>query len=199
MKKSMLLAAALIAASTIAAPTITAEAQTLFTPQASTPGFYVGGEGGLNWLLNSGNNQFNTGYAVGGKVGYDFVGPRVELEALYRNNQARGGVPTPFGPAPGQGQINQLSTMVNGLYDFLPGAKITPYAGAGIGLAFVDQGIMGCSMCSTQFAYQGIVGIGYNVAPHWRIDLDARYFGTTNPGTYNNNDISLMLGASYKW
>ena len=95
MKKSMLLAAAIIATSTIAAPTITAEAQTLFTPQAATPGFYVGGEGGLNWLLNNGNNQFNTGYAVGGKVGYDFVGPRLELEALYRNNTARAAIPTP--------------------------------------------------------------------------------------------------------
>ena len=195
MKKSMLLAAALTAASTVGALTSGAQAQSLFTPQPSTPGVYIGGEGGLNWLLNSGNHQFDTGYAVGGKVGYDFVGPRVELEALYRNNQGR--AQTPFGPV--SGQINQISTMVNGLYDFLPGAKITPYVGAGIGLAFADQGIIGCSMCSTQFAYQGIVGVGYNVNKNWRIDLDGRYYGTSNPGFYQNNDISLMLGASYKW
>jgi len=195
MKKSMLLAAALTAASTVGALTPGAQAQSLFTPQSATPGVYIGGEGGLNWLLNSGNHQFDTGYAVGGKVGYDFVGPRVELEALYRNNQGR--AQTPFGQV--SGQINQISTMVNGLYDFLPGAKITPYVGAGIGLAFADQGIIGCSMCSTQFAYQGIVGVGYNVDRHWRVDLDARYYGTTNPGFYQNNDISLMLGASYKF
>ena len=199
MKKSMLFATALVAVSTASAFISDAEAQTLFTPQSSSPGVYIGGEGGLNWLLNSGGNQFDTGYALGGKIGYDFVGPRVELEALYRNNQARGFGPTPFGPAPAQGQINQLATMVNGLYDFLPGAKITPYVGAGIGLAFADPGIMGCTMCSTQFAYQGIVGVGYNVAPHWRIDLDARYYGTTSNGPYSNNNMSLMLGASYKW
>ena len=195
MKKSMLFAAALIAVSSVGAFTSAAQAQSLFTPQSSTPGVYIGGEGGLNWLLNSSNHQFDTGYAVGGKVGYDFVGPRVELEALYRNNQGR--AQTSFGPV--SGQINQISTMVNGLYDFLPGAKITPYVGAGIGLAFADQGIVGCSMCSTQFAYQGIVGVGYNVDRHWRVDLDARYYGTTNPGPYTNNDISLMLGASYKF
>ncbi len=200
MKKSMLLAAAFVAASTFGTlVTEEARAQSAFTPQPATPGFYVGGEGGLNWLLNNGSNQFDTGFGVGGKVGYDFVGPRVELEALYRNNQARALVPTPFGPAPAQGQVNQISTMVNGLYDFMPGAKFTPYAGAGIGLAFADPTIMGCTMCSTQFAYQAIVGVGYNVAPHWRIDLDARYYGTTSPPTYTNNDLSLMLGVSYKW
>ena len=199
MKKSMLLAAALTAASTVGAFTSGAQAQTLFTPQPSTPGVYIGGEGGLNWLLNSGNHQFDTGYAVGGKVGYDFVGPRLEVEALYRNNGGRAFVATPFGPGVVSGQINQISTMVNGLYDFFPGAKLTPYVGAGIGLAFVDQGLRGCSMCSTQFAYQGIVGIGYNVDRHWRIDLDGRYYGTTNPGAYTNNDLSLMLGASYKF
>jgi len=193
MKKSKLFAVALLAASTVGAA---ANAQSLFTPQASNPGVYIGGEGGLNWLLNSGNHQFDTGYAVGGKIGYDFVGPRLELEAIYRNNQGR--VATPFG-ATASGQINQLATMVNGLYDFFPGAKITPYVGAGIGLAFADQGLLGCTMCSTQFAYQGIVGVGYNVDKNWRINLDGRYYGTTNPGFYQNNDISLMLGASYKW
>jgi OmpA-OmpF porin, OOP family len=194
MKKLMLVAAALVAA-----PMIGARAQTLFSPQPSSAGFYVGGEGGLNWLLNSRGDQFDTGYGVGGKVGYDFVGPRVELELLYRNNAARGGVPTPFGIAPARGQINQLSTMVNGLYDFLPGAKITPYVGAGLGIAFADPTIVGCTMCSTQFAYQGIVGVGYNVTQNWRVDLDGRYYGTTNPGTYSNDNVSVMLGLRYKW
>ena len=39
------------------------------------PGFYIGAEGGLNWLLNNNSYQMDTGWAAGGKVGYDFVGP----------------------------------------------------------------------------------------------------------------------------
>ena len=54
-------------------------------------------------------------------------------------------------------------------------------------------------MCSTQFAYQGIVGLGYNATQNLRIDLDGRYYGTTNPGQYQNNNIAVMLGVTYKF
>ena len=84
MKKSMLLATALLAGATAGAlVTRGAEAQTLFTPQPATPGFYVGGEGGLNWLLNNNNYNMDLGFAAGGFVGYDFVGPRIELEGVF--------------------------------------------------------------------------------------------------------------------
>ena len=187
----------------LALPIGAANAQSLFTPggTAAYPGFYIGAEGGLNWLLSNGSYSTDTGFAVGGKIGYDFVGPRIELEGLYRNNRGSGTVQFPngnFGFA--NGQINQVSAMANLLYDFAPGATITPYVGAGAGIAFVDPSLSaGCTMCSTQFAYQGIVGVGYNVAPGWRIDLDGRYYGTTNPGQYTNNNISVMLGLTYKF
>jgi outer membrane protein OmpA-like peptidoglycan-associated protein len=191
---------ALLGAAALAVLPFAANAQSLFTPGTPSPGFYLGGEGGLNWLLNSNNNNYNTGFAVGGKVGYDFVGPRVELEGLYRNNRGSGFVPFGTGVAYTTGQINQTTVMANVLYDFFPGATITPYVGAGAGIAFVDPSLAGgCTMCSTQFAYQGIVGVGYNVTPNWRVDLDGRYYGATNTGAYQNNNISVMLGVSYKF
>jgi len=185
----------------LALPIAAANAQSMFTPGPTYPGFYVGAEGGLNWLLNNNSYQMNTGWAAGGKVGYDFVGPRLELEGIYRQNNGTGTVAYPNGTFANQyGTINQVSVMANVLYDFLPGAVITPYVGAGAGVAFVDPSISsGCTMCSTQFAYQGIVGIGYNMAPGWRLDLDGRYYGTTNPGQYNNNNFSVMLGLTYKF
>jgi OmpA-OmpF porin, OOP family len=191
----------LVAAALIALPMTAANAQSMFTAGQSYPGLYIGGEGGLNWLLNNDSYSMNTGYAVGGKIGYDFVGPRVELEGLYRNNTGNGVVRYSNGTSAfAGGQINQVSVMANLLYDFAPGATITPYVGVGAGIAFVDPSISpGCTMCSTQFAYQGIIGIGYNMAPGWRLDLDGRYYGTTNPGQYTNNNIGVMLGLTYKF
>lgn len=91
----------------------------MFTPGTASPGFYVGGEGGLNWLLNNNGYTMDTGYAVGGKIGYDFVGPGVELERLYRNNRGSGIVRSPNGSFNYvTGQVNQISAMANVLYDF---------------------------------------------------------------------------------
>jgi opacity protein-like surface antigen len=55
------------------------------------------------------------------------------------------------------------------------GARIVPFVGAGAGMAFISDGVASCGMCSTQFAYQGTVGVGYNVNDNIRIDIDTRY------------------------
>ena len=93
MKNALLGATALLAL-----PIGAANAQSLFTAGTPAyPGFYIGAEGGLNWLLNNGSYPTDTGFAVGGKIGYDFVGPRIELEGLYRNNRAAASSPFPNG------------------------------------------------------------------------------------------------------
>jgi OmpA-OmpF porin, OOP family len=185
---------ALLAAAAIVALPVMAQAQT------AAPGFYIGAEGGLNWLLNTtilGQSVTpQTGWAAGGVVGYDFVGPRVELEGMYRNNQTYTGFP---GTAINN-QIGQLSVMANLLYDFAPSSTITPYVGAGAGIAFVDGS---SSLNSTQFAYQGIIGLGWNIDTNFRVNLDGRYYGTTNPNvngsTWSNNNFSVMLGLIIKF
>ena len=190
---------ALLAAVAIVALPAVANAQSMWGSGTSYPGVYIGAEGGLNWLLNNNSYSMNTGWAAGGKVGYDFVGPRVELEALYHSNTGSGNVLFPGGVANVNGQINQVSVMANLLYDFAPGATITPFVGAGAGIAFVDTTIQGCNMCSTQFAYQGILGLAWNVSPAFRVSVDGRYYGTTNPGAYTNNNIMTMLSVAYKF
>jgi len=192
---------ALLAAAAILALPAAANAQSSwFSPSAPAyPGIYIGAEGGLNWLLNNNSYVMDTGWAAGGKVGYDFVGPRVELEGMYHSNTGTAVVAFPTGYANVRGRIDQVSVMANLLYDFFPGATITPYVGAGAGVAFVDANIQGCSMCLAMFAYQGILGIGYNATPALRIGLEGRYYGTTNPGAYVNNNIMALLSVAYKF
>jgi outer membrane protein OmpA-like peptidoglycan-associated protein len=199
MKKSTVL----IAAAVLALPTA-AHAQEFwsswFAPSVPTwQGFYVGAQGAANWLLNNNSYQMDTGWAAGGKVGYDFVGPRVELEAMYHSNTGTAVVAFPTGFANVTGRIEQVSVMANVLYDFFPAAMVTPYIGGGLGVGFVDQNIQGCNLCSAQFAYQGMVGVAYNATPALRISVEGRYYGTTNYVAYQNNNIMALLGVTYKF
>jgi outer membrane protein OmpA-like peptidoglycan-associated protein len=171
------------------------------------PGFYIGAEGGGNWMFNTNvGTPFGTstiypaiGWAAGGMIGYDFVGPRVEIEGVYRNSQATvsGGAAT-FGATK-----DDIGVLANILYDFNAGGTIVPYIGAGAGVAFVKTSALGFSSDSTQFAYQAILGVGYNIDPMFRVNLDARYYGTTNPNFvgngYSNNNISAMLSLQVRF
>ena len=192
--------AAFVLAAAISLPTAAYSQSSWFAGTNPTyPGFYIGAQGGANWLLNNQSYVMDTGWAAGGKVGYDFVGPRFEIEGMYHSNNGSAVVIFPTGYANVRGRIEQVSVMGNVLYDFFPGATVTPYVGAGAGVAFVDANIQGCSLCLTMFAYQGILGIGYNATPAMRIGLEGRYYGTTNPGAYFNNNIMALLSLSYKF
>ena len=196
MKKALMAAAAIVALPVMA------------QAQSPSPGVYIGAEGGLNWMLNfNATSQIapnftvvsvtpQTGWAAGGVIGYDFVGPRVELEGVYRNNQINVGLP---GTAINN-QVGQLGIMANLLYDFMPASVITPYIGAGAGLGLVDSN---SSLGSTVFAYQGIVGLGWIVDTNFRVNLDGRYYGTSNPSVngaqWTNNNFSVMLGLQLKF
>ena len=193
---------ALVAAAAMMVLPVAAQAQ------SPAPGVYIGAEGGLNWLLNfSANTNLapnfatvsvtpQTGWAVGGVIGYDFVGPRVEIEGVYRQNQLNIGVPN----TAINNKVGQLGIMANLLYDFMPASVITPYIGAGAGIGFVDSNQ---SLGSTVFAYQGIIGLGWNVDTNFRVNLDGRYYGTSNPSingtSWTNNNFSVMLGLQLKF
>jgi len=192
---------ALLAAAAIVALPVAAQAQ------APQPGLYIGAEGGINWLTNFTANTnipaFPTvnvtpqlGWMAGGVIGYDFVGPRVELEGIYRWNPTNVGVPN----TAVNNQVGQLGIMANLLYDFMPGSVITPYIGAGAGLGLVDGNT---SLSSTVFAYQGIIGLGWNADTNFRVNLDGRYYGTSNPQVngvgWTNNNFSVMLGLQFKF
>ena len=214
--KRMVVGAALLAAAPFAA-----QAQSL-----QPGGVYVGLEGGLNWIFNSSfnstitippfgsgsfqtNASWNTGYVLGGVVGYDFLGPRIELEGAYRANNGN----LTLGGVAGSAGIN--FQQINVMGDFLAGSSLVPYVGAGAGVAFLNAGALGTSVNSTQFAYQAMVGVGYNLDSTFRINLEGRYMGTTTPNfvhtgiasgfgytvttSPSNNNISAMLSLHMKF
>src|SRR5476651_47045 len=196
MKKTLAVAAAL------AVLPIAAQAQSL-----QYPGFYAGIEGGGNYMFQTSvatpfgqNNVYpNIGWSAGGVIGYDFVGPRIEVEGRYDYNSATvSGVTNPFGAAK-----DSIAVMGNLLYDFNAGGTIVPYIGAGAGAAFVKTSALGLQDNNTVFAYQGILGVGYNIDPAWRVNLDGRYFGTSAPTLggqgYQNNNVIAMLSLQYKF
>ncbi|MBY0324288.1 MAG: OmpA family protein [Reyranella sp.] len=201
-----------------------------FAAQAQSPlqpgGVYLGLEGGANWMFNSSfnssittgfggggsfstNASWNTGYVLGGQVGYDFIGPRIELEGAYRQNT--GTITT--GSTAGSFGVNlqTINVMGNLYYDFLAGGRFVPYVGAGAGVAFLNAGALNNSLTSTQFAYQAMVGAGYNIDETFRINLEGRYMGTTTPNfqhfgpnftvttTPSINNIAVMASLQMKF
>ncbi len=99
--------------------------------------------------------------------------------------------------------------------NFLAGSSIVPYIGAGVGVAFLDAAVLGASAQSTQFAYQAILGVGWNIDQTFRLNLEGRYYGTTAPNfsnqgslggtqynlTYSpqNNNVSAMLSLHMRF
>jgi OOP family OmpA-OmpF porin len=204
--KDMSMKRVLIAASAFVALPVVAQAQSLFDQSITPfPGVYVGVEGGAVFPFsgtasNGTSLSPSVGYVVGGKVGYDFVGPRVELEGTYVYNGTNINVP---GTALNN-KVSSLNAMINVLYDFMPASVITPYIGAGAGIAFQDGN---GSFSNTLFAYQAILGVAWNATDAFRFTLEARYAGATQGNvtfngvnsTFPNNSVVAMAGISYKF
>ena len=185
-------------------------------PSVAHAQWYVSGEAGASVAEKSkvtggsvGNDtDYNTGVTGLGAVGYSYGAPRAEVELGYRYND----INTVQG-ASASGNIGVFSAMANGLYDFMPDSVWHPFVGAGIGYAHlnVDNASVGSktrySGSDDQFAYQGIVGIAYDITKALQVKADYRYFATLDP-TYSSGsanykgeyeDHSFMIGVTFKF
>lgn len=148
---------------------------------ASTPsGTYVGLAAGANWLEDYDflqSYEADTGYYVGGVVGYKFdSGLRTEFEVSFRENSydyIRGI----------EVDHRALSGMVNVLYDFSVGEGLSLALGGGAGASRISwvSSLPSVDGRDVVFAYQGIaefeamvddnvgvvVGYNYFVADNW--------------------------------
>ncbi len=151
-----------------------------------------------------GTLHFDTGWGLGGSAGYGFDnGFRLEGEVTYRDNSISGLSGNPSSPNV-SGNASTWAFMANGYYDIPTGGRWTPYIGGGIGFA-LDHLTVDASpspgtvvdSTSTQFAYQGIAGIGYQITDSLNLALEYRYFGTMDP-SYALNIPGVPAGIDLK-
>ena len=173
--------------------------------------WYVGVEAGpsivqdVNFDVNDGLDinsiEADTGFDLGGFVGYDFGGFRLEAETSYRDYNidsfAAGAAGTTFNNSPGQsgsfpanGGIDSLSFMLNGMLDFGDDDGLQGFVGAGVGVARTSvEAILGASGpatlddSDTGLAWQALAGIRAPLNDRWDIGLKYRLF--------NAQDVSL--------
>ena len=191
----------------------------LTTPAMARDGqWYIQGDGGVmvvedqdidvNGVSGDARANYNTGYDFGAVVGYDFGAFRLETEASYRaanvDDVAAGGQGLQIDPvgtrggrngrltnqtAPALWEINALSFMVNGLFDFGSDDGLQAFAGGGIGVARVDmnaqfdqRGPGAYNDSDTGLAWQLLAGVRAPLSESWDIGLKYRYFNMPDIG-----------------
>jgi|KBSSwiStaDraftv2_1062776.scaffolds.fasta_scaffold38797_3 opacity protein-like surface antigen len=186
--KKMLLAAATAAA--MATAPIAAQAQW------GTPGFYIGGQGGVNWLADLNIDHVPTseklGWAAGGMAGYDFVPVRIEVDALYRHNKVHSS------SALSGSDIHSIALMFNGIWDFWPTGWVSPHIGVGAGPVFVES--------NTELGIQGIAGLAFRLTELLRISVDFKYLHTfghptieRTSGDFKYNNYTGLVALQFKF
>lgn len=159
--------------------------------EAVEPQLYVQGNIGYTALTDSdltggdmpgaAELSFSEGWNVSGAVGVKVGNGRLEGEIGYRTNDLDD-YSDSRGSEPVDGDVSNISFMVNGYYDIPTGTAVTPYVGGGIGLARLEIKPQDeDSMDDTVFAYQVGLGVGIAVSKTVTIDLGYRYFATADP------------------
>jgi OmpA-OmpF porin, OOP family len=139
------------------------------------------------------SNRYDSGFAAGARVGYEWGPWRFEEEYAYRTNDLNRFTVGGFRVPGASGFRDAHAIMTNVLYDFNLaglgwniGLPVTPHIGAGVGAVNVSDHVkvpgVGRLLKDDdwQFGYQAIAGLRYNFTPNIAADLDYRYLATTD-------------------
>jgi outer membrane protein OmpA-like peptidoglycan-associated protein len=196
------------------APLILASLLGLSLPAAAepTPGPFLSVGGGVNYLLDQDLSgfpggltevKFDIGWAAIVAGGYRMEsGVRPEIEVGYRKNDVDKFQDVAGANPSGNGEVRALSFMANLLYDFDLGGSIIPYVGVGIGGAQIDVdslGVAGISFNDRQlaFAYQGIIGVAYQISEEVEAYADYRYFSTAGLELQDSLPAAAQIDDEY--
>jgi len=153
---------------------------------------YVAARGGVDLpedvSTTAGTAEADTGFVGLLAFGSRFEhGLRGELELGYRRADFElGGT---------SDSLDSFGVLVNGYYDFYYDFPVVPYVGLGVGAAQLKREKLGGGASDeTAFAYQGIVGFGYDITDRIGATLDYRYFSTTEDDTASQ---SIVFGVRF--
>jgi OOP family OmpA-OmpF porin len=176
----------------------------MFAADARAQVIYFGGEAGWSNLEDQKDRfnvahapnvktRYDSGFAVGARVGYEWAPWRFEEEYAYRSNDLNGFTVGSANVGGVNGSRQSHAIMTNVLYDinlagfgWNLGVPVTPHIGAGIGAVDVIDhvSVPGAGRVlnddNWQFGYQAIAGLRYNFTPTVAMDLDYRYLATTD-------------------
>ena len=140
---------------------------------------------------------------------------RGEFEIAYSKSDLGDGTVAGTAAA-GAGDISRLAFMLNGFYDFKNTSQVTPYLGAGLGLARLNASKEALTSIDdesdTVFAYQLAAGVGYDINENVTLNLGYRWFDTaqadfkyastipsTGTATDDFSDHQLRVGLRYNF
>ncbi|TWJ26425.1 outer membrane protein [Geobacter argillaceus] len=138
--------------------------------------------------------QFDPGITVGGTGGYDFGFLRLEGELSYKHAELKAIDDKSSGSRYRSidGSLGALAMMGNVFFDLHNNSRVTPYWGAGAGLAVLNlsdtfgtntttgsRDFIYSGANDTVFAYQAGGGVEIALNRQLSLDLGYRYFGTS--------------------
>lgn len=151
-------------------------------------------------INNAATLKTKTGYDVGGIVGYDFGGFRLESEVSYRRAKvdritAANGNIVDRDSGTLRGQNHALSYMLNGLLDFGSDDGLQGFVGGGVGIANVKYavsttGFGGANDSDTNFAWQALAGVRAPLSKHWDVGLKYRFFNVSKLDMIGNGALT---------
>ncbi|MBE0596451.1 MAG: porin family protein [Desulfuromonadales bacterium] len=150
-----------------------------------------------------GKVKFDPGSGISAALGYrsgDRL--RTEIEAAFRQTPVDCVRTNSVGVATVEGEFSTFSLLANAFYHLLPEQTVSPFIGGGLGGAKVETRFQGDgSEDDLVFAYQLAVGIDFAVSQKGNIDLQYRFFATSEI-EHGSTDLeytthNLLLGFRY--
>ena len=156
--------------------------------QVSDNSAYMALRGGANMakVKAEGEKFDDTSFAVAAAIGSQIVdfktgSLRGEVEYTYNDTLEDKDI-----------EYDAQLLMANFYYDFDINSPVTPYIGAGLGVAFNDVDYINDSDDSTSFAYSLSAGVSVAVNPKINVDLGYRYLNMTDSDiTIAGTDIKI--------